>query len=175
MRGLPVARQDIVPGVPRQSPSPRALEAAREAVRRSSPEVHDVQIEALGDRVDALEARVNDISQTHNRVADSVDSLAVKVSEWELVAAGSENIKIQEEGKTKRLSVIVGLLTVALNAAVSIGVNVMLKPPAPAHVTPLSPTDAEILDCREKHRTDLNDQAKCINDIVLSRVTAPER
>jgi len=169
-----MAREDIVPGIPRQAPSPRALEAARDAVRRSSPEIHDVQIEALGGRVEALEARVQDISQTHNRVADSVDGLSAKVSEWELKAAGSENVKIQEEGKTKRLNVLVAFLTVALNAAVSIGVNIATKPIQEYRPDPVSPTDREIAHCRELHRVDTVAQAKCINDIVLSRVVPPE-
>lgn len=158
-RGLPIARHEEVPGVPRQSLSPRALEAAREAAR---PSVHDVQIEALGDRVDGMERAVG-------RFEVKLDGLSAKVSEWELTAAGSENVKLQEEGKTKRLSVIVGLLTIALNAVVTIGVNVVSRPMEHPQLTPMSQNDLDMAECRKK--IDLTAQAKCANDIVLRNIT----
>lgn len=161
-----MARQDTVPGIPRQSPSPRALEAAREAVRRSNPEVHDVQIEALGDRVDGIERGLH-------RVEAKLDGLSAKVAEWELTAAGSENVKIQEEGKTKRLSVIVGLLTVALNAVVTIGVNVAARPSEKPQLTPMSQNEVDMAECRKKH-ADVTAQAKCVNEIVLRNVAPTE-
>src|SRR5689334_11712356 len=103
-RGLPVARQEnVIPGVPKQSPSPRALEAARAAVREpsrpSSPEVQDVKLEALGHRVDMLEDRLEHVHDGHDNVAKAVNELVREVGEFKLKAVDSDTVKVREEQK----------------------------------------------------------------------------
>jgi len=174
-RGLPLARQDIVPGIPKQAPSPRALEAAREAARASSPEVHDLQIESLDGRVTALEARVGDMSASQHRVANSVDKLTEKFGEWELQAAGSENVKIQEEQKTKRWVSLIGLLTMIISPLGAVAGSYLTRETPHTQTQQVivkSEMQEELDECAKKPR---EKYAECWRDVTLKHLPQQER
>jgi len=166
-RALPVPREEsVVPGIPKQTPSPRAVEAARDAARVSSHEIHHVKIEALEDRVDSLHGHLE-------RVVNSVDTLTEKVSEWELKAAGGEAVKIQEEQKTKRWMAAIGVVTMVVAPLATAVTN---------YVTRESPKQAEPQVIKSAMELELDacskapsDQAwaECIRDASIRN--APQR
>jgi len=172
-RGLPIAREDVVPGVPKQAPSPRALEAAREASRGvSTPDVVDVKLDALGHRVGALENRLDDMHERHDDVSDAVKGLVVKVTEWELAAAGSETVKIQEEQKTKRWMALIGLLTMIMAPLGTFVVNYVTRE-TPPPLTPVHESAMKLeLDACAKAPSD-QAWAECIRDSAIRN--APQR
>lgn len=171
-RGLPVARQDVVPGVPKQAPSPRALEAAREASRTSRPEVQEVKIDALAHRMSTVEGRLSEIHESHGEVVGAVNELAKEVAGWTLAAAGSEGIKVQEEQKTKRLTIIVGLITMIAAPLGTFVMNVVTRDRPPV-VTPVAESAMKLeLDACAKAPSDQT-WAECIRDTAVRN--APQR
>ncbi len=163
-RTLPLARQDIVPGIPRQAHSPRALEAAREAGRQSEPDLLHVHISA---RIDSLEGRVEDTNTSLPRVVDAVDGLAEKVTEWELKAAGGEAVKIQEEQKTKRWVALIGLLTMVVAPLGTVAANYLSRDTsAPRTITIQSSMQKEWEEKCAKSASD-DTYVKCVSEIAM--------
>lgn len=172
-RGLPIAREDIVPGIPRQALSPRAMEAAREAVRGSHPEVQEARIEALQHRMDAVEGRVDGVVTGQDRLVHSVDKLVTEVSEWKLKAASGEAVKIQEEQKTKRWVAVIGLLTLIATPILTATVNYLREPPVKERTIVHQSSMQKLWE--EKCTEAPSDEAwnKCIDDIAIEM--APRR
>lgn len=173
-RGLPQARQDIVPGVPKQAPSPRALEAAREASRSSNPEIQDVKIDALTHRVVILENRLDDVHDNHGEVVKAVQGLVTKVSGWELAAAGSEGVKVQEEQKTKRWMALIGLLTMVIAPLLTVTVNYLSRDTPPPAAPVLESAMKLELDACAKAPSD-QAWAECIRDAALRNAPTRQR
>jgi hypothetical protein len=177
-RALPMARTDIVPGIPKQAPSPKALAAARAASREpsrpSSPEVQDVRIEALGHRVDILEDRLEHVHDGHDEVAKAVGSLVREVGEWKLKAVDSEGVKVREEQKTKRWMAIIGLITMVVAPAGTITANQLTKeaPPVRTEVT-RSSMELELEACAKA--PDGPSYAACVRDAAVRNAPSPRR
>lgn len=173
-KALPMARQDIVPGVPKQAPSPRALEAARDASRSSSPEIQDVKIEALTHRVVSLENRLDDIHEKHDDVTDAVQGLVSKFNEWELKAVSAETVKIQEEQKTKRLMAIIGLLTMIIAPLGTFVVNYVTRE-GPTVTVPVQQSAMKLeLDACAKAPSDQT-WAACVRDAAIRNAPTRQR
>lgn len=172
-RGLPVARHDVVPGIPKQAPSPRAVELAREAARKSSPEMQDVRLKGLDDRVENLESRVGHMSATQERVATSVDKLVVEVGEWKLKAVDSETVKVREEHKTKRWVALIGLITMIVAPTGTITANYLTRDTSPQRTTEVVRSAMQNeLDACQKAPSD-QAWAECIRDASIRN--APQR
>lgn len=149
------------------------MEAAREASRTSNHDhVLEVKVDALGLRVGNLESRVSHIHENHGEVAKAVQGLVGKVGEWELAAAGSETVKIQEEQKTKRLMAIIGLLTMIIAPAGTFLVNYVTREKPPPMTQVAVPAMKLELDACAKAPSD-QAWAECIRDAALRN--APQR
>lgn len=163
-----------MPGVPKQSPSPRALEAAREAARTSSPEVIDVRIEALGHRVDMLEHRTSDMASSQHRVEQAMGRVVAELGELKLTAVDSETVKVREEQKTKRWVAVIGLITMIVAPAGTITANQLTKE-TPVNVAPVqkSAMQLELEACQQAP----SDQtwAECIRDSAIRNAPARRR
>ncbi len=173
-RGLPIARQDVVPGIPKQAPSPAAVSAAREAARGSSPEVVDVRLEALGHRVDMLEHRTADMATGQQRVVIAVDKLVTEVGEFKLAAVDSEAVKHREEHKTKRWVALIGLLTMVVAPAGTITANHLTKEtPSAVPIVQKSAMQLELEACKEAPSEKA--WAECIRDSAIRNAPARQR
>lgn len=163
-RGMPLARSEPVPGVPKQAPSPRAMEAAREASRKSSPEIQDVKLEALTHRVDTLETHAKRTHDSLDRLADGVDGLTKKVSEWELKAAGGEALKVQEEQKTKRWMAVIGVITMIVSPIGAVIGTVVTRDPPPKTEVVKSAMQREEERCQDAPSDDAF--IRCVADVA---------
>lgn len=176
--GLSYAKKDIVPGYPDQSRpikpvAPQVIERAREAARHpSSPDLVDFRLNEIEREVSHLDKRMD----AFDRVANAVEGLVVKVDEWELANSGSEIAKVQEEQKTKRFQMIVGVLMFLCTTGGTIITNIVMNKDAPPVTPPppvLSANDRALALCAKEPSPEK--QGKCALDIAIANIPPPQR